>query len=215
MPGAPKPKLTRRETSIFKKTTSVNGRLSLGVARDANTGKLVKIDKLNKFEKAVVANSKKYEKPQPLAKEEINRRVLQQRDYQRKERQNAEMIKRINQKLKIGLSNSKGYSVDDVIKNTYNVFIKIQSIRRGEPISKVNTREHFASFKEKYISELRTEYIKKVGELKTYDLDIRALSEVLFNTTIAMFDKSQIGKEVFFKRNDYIYDNILSKYKRI
>ena len=141
--------------------------------------------------------------------------MLQKRNYQRKERQNAEMIKRINQKLNAVSSNSKRYSVEDVIKNAHRVFVKIASIRRGEPISKVNTREHFASFKEKYISELRTEYIKKVGELKTYDLDIQALSEVLFNTTIAIFDKFQIGKDVFYKRNDYIYDNILRKAKRI
>ena len=39
-----KPGLTHRERAIFKKTTSVNGRLVLGVARDAKTGKLVKID---------------------------------------------------------------------------------------------------------------------------------------------------------------------------
>lgn len=214
MPGkAPKPKLTRRETSIFKKTTSVNGRLSLGVARDANTGKLVKIDKLNKFEKVVVANSKKYEKPQPLAKEEINRRVLQQRDYQRKERQNAEMIKRMNKKLN-KLLDINGYSVDDVIKNAYGTFIKVASARRGEPISKVNTRAYFEKFKDRFVQELRKEYIKEVGKLKTYDLGKEVLSVVLIEATKSVFENVNLGEE-FLERENYIRKNILRKAKRI
>ena len=134
MPVKGKAPLTPLQKKIFKKTTSVNGRLSLGVARDAKTGRLVKIDKLNKFEKAVVESSKKYEKPQPISKESINSRVLQQRNYQRKERQNVEMVKRINRILNLGELVS--YSMDDVIKNAYRTFIKVASARRGEPILK-------------------------------------------------------------------------------
>lgn len=211
MPVKGKAPLTPLQKKIFKKTTSVNGRLSLGVARDAKTGRLVKIDKLNKFEKAVVESSKKYEKPQPISKESINSRVLQQRNYQRKERQNVEMVKRINRILNLGELVS--YSMDDVIKNAYRTFIKVASARRGEPISKVNTREYFNKFKERFIRNLRNEYIKTVGKNKTYDIDYGDCMLILQNATRAEFKDRNLGEE--FLESDYIHKNILRKARRI
>jgi hypothetical protein len=229
MPVKGKAPLTPLQKKIFKKTTSVNGRLSLGVARDAKTGRLVKIDKLNKFEKerAYVHRVNKYgawEFPasaepieryvsnlKPTEKRQISDPVLQKRNYLRIERQNVEMVKRINRILNLGELVS--YSMDDVIKNAYRTFIKVASARRGEPISKVNTREYFNKFKERFIRNLRNEYIKTVGKNKTYDIDYGDCMLILQNATRAEFKDRNLGEE--FLESDYIHKNILRKAKRI